>query len=51
MKKFSIGLLIFFAALGAFAQSDLQPLAVVKLNKSETILGNKLWKITPNFGY
>ena len=48
MKKFSIGLLIFFAALGAFAQSDLQPLAVVKLNKSETITVKQL-KTRANF--
>lgn len=38
MKRFAIvtTLLLTFAA-GAFAQADLQPLAVVKLNKSETI--------------
>lgn len=38
MKKIllAVSLLLSFAA-GAFAQSDLQPLAVVKLNKSETI--------------
>ncbi len=38
MKRFVIGLSLMLAvAFGAFAQSDLQPLAVVKLNKSETI--------------
>lgn len=38
MKKIllAVSLLLSFAT-GAFAQSDLQPLAVVKLNKSETI--------------
>ncbi len=38
MKRFAIGISIMLALAGvAFAQSDLQPLAVVKLNKSETI--------------
>lgn len=38
MKRIALGVTLFLAvAAGAFAQSDLQPLAVVKLNKSETI--------------
>ena len=37
MKRTVFGLAIFFVAAVAFAQNDLQPLAVVKLNKSETI--------------
>lgn len=38
MKKLALGLALFLVAASAvFAQSDLQPLAVVKLNKSETI--------------
>lgn len=38
MKRFTLGLaLIFGMAVSAFAQNDLQPLAVVKLSKPETI--------------
>ncbi len=38
MKKIALVCFMIFAALGgAFAQSDLQPLAIVKLNKSESI--------------
>ncbi|MBQ7158823.1 MAG: peptidyl-prolyl cis-trans isomerase [Treponema sp.] len=38
MKKLALGLAVFFvSAFAVFAQNDLQPLAVVKLNKSETI--------------
>lgn len=38
MKRFALGLAFFLTAAAAvFAQSDLQPLAIVKLNKSETI--------------
>ena len=38
MKRIAVGIaLIFSIAVSAFAQNDLQPLAVVKLNKSETI--------------
>ena len=37
MKRFALGALIFTLAAALFAQADLQPLAVVKLNKSETI--------------
>ena len=37
MKRFALGALIFVAAAALFAQADLQPLAIVKLNKSETI--------------
>ncbi len=38
MKKLALGLALFLVAASAvFAQSDLQPLVVVKLNKSETI--------------
>lgn len=38
MKKFVLAATLAISmAFGAFAQSDLQPLAVVKLNKSETI--------------
>ena len=38
MKKIILAAALAFSmAFGAFAQSDLQPLAVVKLNKSETI--------------
>lgn len=43
MKKLAICLSLLFAfAAGAFAQADLQPLVVVKLNKSETITLKKL---------
>lgn len=37
MKRFALGALVFTAATALFAQADLQPLAIVKLNKSETI--------------
>lgn len=37
MKRTVLGLAMFLVAAVAFAQNDLQPLAVVKLNKSETI--------------
>ena len=38
MKRFALCVsLIFMAGTGIFAQADLQPLATVKLNKSETI--------------
>ena len=38
MKKIILAAALAFSmAFGAFAQSDLQPLAIVKLNKSETI--------------
>ncbi len=38
MKRVVIGIALMFGiALSAFAQNDLQPLAVVKVNKSETI--------------
>lgn len=38
MKRFIFGIAFFLTvALSVFAQNDLQPLAVVKLNKSETI--------------
>src|SRR5574344_2984576 len=38
MKRFALGLAFFLTAAAAvFAQSDLQPLAIVKLNKSESI--------------
>ncbi len=38
MKRLAIGIAIFLTATASmFAQADLQPLAVVKLNKSETI--------------
>lgn len=38
MKKIFISLTLLFAVLGSvFSQADLQPLAVVKVNKSETI--------------
>ncbi|MGN0729855.1 MOSP complex formation periplasmic protein, TDE1658 family [Treponema sp.] len=42
MKKISCVLVFLFAAVSAFSQSDLQPLAVVKLNKSETITVKQL---------
>ncbi len=42
MKSISIKVLLVFLAVGAFAQNDLQPLAVVKLNKSETITVKQL---------
>ncbi len=38
MKKIAFGILLFAALSGAFAQSALQPLAVVKLNGSSNIL-------------
>ena len=38
MKRFALCVsLILMAGTGIFAQADLQPLATVKLNKSETI--------------
>ncbi len=36
-RRLVLGLIAFLAASAAFAQNDLQPLAIVKLNKSETI--------------
>lgn len=37
MKRFALGLALFLTAAALFAQNDLQPLVIVKLNKSETI--------------
>ena len=37
MKRFALAAAMFMMISGAFAQADLQPLAIVKLNKSETI--------------
>lgn len=37
MKRLVVGLALILSAAAIFAQNDLQPLAVVKLNKSETI--------------
>lgn len=37
MKRLALGLVLLLSAAAIFAQNDLQPLAVVKLNKSETI--------------
>lgn len=37
MKRFALGLSLFLTAAALFAQNDLQPLVIVKLNKSETI--------------
>ena len=48
MKSVSLGVLLFLTAAISFAQSDLQPLAVVKLNKSETITVKQL-KTRANF--
>ena len=43
MKKYVLSLLIFAAAFGmAFAQSDIQPLVVIKYNKSESITVKQL---------
>ena len=43
MKRFLIlSLLVVFAALNAFAQSDLQPVAIVRLTKSEPITVKQL---------
>jgi len=43
MKKFAIAILMLLVSAGAlFAQADLQPLVVVKLNKSETITVKQL---------
>lgn len=43
MKKFAIAVLTLLVSAGAlFAQADLQPLVVVKLNKSETITVKQL---------
>ena len=43
MKKYVLSLLIFVAAFGmAFAQSDIQPLVVIKYNKSESITVKQL---------
>ena len=48
MKSISLMFLLFLTAAVSFAQSDLQPLAVVKLNKSETITVKQL-KTRANF--
>ena len=49
MKKIILALTVFLMAAGAvFAQSDLQPLVIVKYNKSETITVKQL-KIFRNF--
>ena len=37
MKRFALGALIFALAAALFAENDLQPLAVIKLNKTETV--------------
>lgn len=37
MKRLALGIVLFLTTAALFAQNDLQPLAVVKLNKSETI--------------
>src|SRR5574344_656567 len=37
MKRLTLGLVLFLSTAALFAQNDLQPLAVVKLNKPETI--------------
>jgi hypothetical protein len=37
MKRLALGMMLFLTTAALFAQNDLQPLAVVKLNKSETI--------------
>ena len=43
MKKYVLSLLIFMTAFGmAFAQSDIQPLVVIKYNKSESITVKQL---------
>lgn len=43
MKKFAIAMLMLLVSAGAlFAQADLQPLVVVKLNKNETITVKQL---------
>lgn len=42
MKRFAIAFLTLFAATALFAQSDLQVLAVVKLNKNESITVKQL---------
>ena len=42
MKRFAIAILALFAATALFAQSDLQVLAVVKLNKNESITVKQL---------
>ena len=42
MKRFAIAFLALFAATALFAQSDLQVLAVVKLNKNESITVKQL---------
>ena len=42
MKRFAIAFMMIFAACAVFAQSDLQVLAVVKLNKNESITVKQL---------
>lgn len=42
MKRIAIGLSLFLILTSAFAQNGLQPLAVVKLNRSETITVNQV---------
>ena len=42
MKRFAIAFLALFAATSLFAQSDLQVLAVVKLNKNDSITVKQL---------
>ena len=42
MKRFAIAFLALFAATTLFAQSDLQVLAVVKLNKNDSITVKQL---------
>ena len=42
MKRFAIAFLALFAATSLFAQSDLQFLAVVKLNKNDSITVKQL---------
>ena len=42
MKRFAIALFALFMSAAVFAQSDLQVLAVVKLNKNESITVKKL---------
>ena len=49
MKRLAIGFALLLSAVaGVFAQNDFQPLAVVKLNKSETITLKQL-KTRANF--
>lgn len=49
MKRFSLAFLVFFTASVLFAQADLQVLAIVKLNKNESITVKQLKTRVENY--